>query len=64
MLRSQVNWSIIARFAGENCRLRSLVRVPNKSLHRTQAAFVTRLATCEKPRQAARQTLCAGELYR
>ena len=29
---------------------------PNKSLQRTQAAFVTRLAMCEKPRQAARQT--------
>ena len=50
------NWSIIARFAGEHCRLRSLVRVSNKSLHRTQAASVTRLAAVGSSRQAARQT--------
>ena len=37
---------------------------PNKSFHRTQAAFVMRLAMCEKLQASRAPNAGAGELFR
>jgi len=37
---------------------------PNKSFQRTQAAFVTRLARCEKPQASRPPNAGAAELFR
>jgi len=64
MLRSQGNLIIIARYAWRPVGRGHFVREPNKSLQRTQAAFVTRLAMCEELQASRAPTAGAAELYR